>query len=422
MMENRSFDHMLGYLSHPEFGGRPDVDGLDGSERELGGDLTDTHTTPLAGPAASFWPNLPHAYDSIMRQINDGQMNGFASEYGRILDKTRGLNPKGLHNDPERALRFQTPDVVTTYDRLAREYTICDRWFSSVPAGTYPNRACYYSGVTPALFNRALDFGYLSELTLFDVLDHVGVEWRVFESDITFLRVYRNFRIDQDRVRPISEMTDPLPPVTFIDPAFTGFPSDLPNNDDQPPTSVRAGQAFLDRIVRFVENSSCWEKTLLVITYDEHGGFADHVPPPGAPGSSHPPNGPVQIPRSHPDASTYGVRVPAFVVSPLVARGGVSHQIFDHAAVLRTLLQRFAPQHVNSAIIPERVRRSRHLGEVLVDQRPLVPVNPVAQPFTIAAKAPPRARVTFAEEPDPEDLVFALNQIGKPTSRMRVGN
>lgn len=427
MMENRSFDHMLGHLSHPEFGGRTDVDGLDGAARDLGGDLTGTRATPLAGPYERFTPNLPHDFDSTPRQINAGQMNGFASEYGRRIYTSRSLNPRTLYNDPERALRFQhpralrfhqDPDVLSTYERLARDYTICDRWFSSVPAGTYPNRACYYSGVTPALFNKGMDFGYLDDITIFDILDSEKVDWKVFESDITFLRVFRNFRIDQDRIRPISEMTDPLPTVTFIDPAFTGFPSELPDSDDQPPTSVRAGQAFLDRVVRFVENSSHWDTTMLVITYDEHGGFADHVPPPGAPGSSHPPEGPVQISRSHPDASTYGVRVPAFVVSPLAARGGVSHKIFDHAAVFRTLLQRFAPQHVNSALIPERVRRSRHLGEVLVDQPLLSPVASVMQPF-MAAKAPPRARVTFAEEPDPEDLVYALNQIGRPSLRAR---
>ncbi|MDZ7753310.1 MAG: alkaline phosphatase family protein [Gammaproteobacteria bacterium] len=417
MMENRSFDHMLGYLSHPDYGRRNDVDGLDGSTRQLGGDLTGTETTPLAGPFPSFYPNLDHDNDSIVRQINNGKMDAFVSEYGRRLDRTRGLNPRGIHNDPERALRFQTPDTMTTYDRLARDYTICDRWFCSVPAGTYPNRACYYTGVTPALNNVEMkdDFGYMSDLTLFDMLDHVGVDWKLFESDVSFLRVFDKFRIDQDRIRPISEMIHPLPAVTFIDPSFTGFPSDMPNNDDQPDTSVREGQKFIESIVEFVENSSQWESTMLVITYDEHGGFADHVPPPGSPGSSHPPEASNQISLSHPDASTFGVRVPTFVVSPLVARSGVSHKIFDHATVFRTLLQRFAPQHLNSKIIPERVRRARHLGDVLVDQTPLA-VNTArnARPL-MGAKPAARAKVTFAEELDQEDLEFVLKEIGRPS-------
>lgn len=420
MMENRSFDHMLGHLSHPDHGGRNDVDGLDGAERLLGGDLTGTRVLPLEGPNPAFWPNLPHDHESIARQINDGKMDGFASEYARKLARTGGVVRKGFLNDPERVLRFQTPAVADTYARLAREYTVCDRWFASVPAGTYPNRACYYSGVTPSLSNEGItdEFGYLDDLTVFDVLTHVGVDWKVFESDISFLRVFDRFRIEQDRIRPLSELTDPLPSVTFIDPNFTGFPSAQPNNDDQPPTDVRNGQAFIADIVERIEQSTNWESTMLVITYDEHGGFADHVPPPGAPGSSHPPEGPTHISLSHPDASMYGVRVPTLIVSPLVKRGGVSHQIFDHAAVFRTLLQRFAPQHLNSKIIPERVRRSRHLGEVLVDQRPLVVQATATQsPVLVAAAPRGRARFAFDEEIDQEDAAWVLNQIGVPTIR-----
>ena len=420
MMENRSFDHMLGHLSHPEHGRRRDVDGLDGSDRLLGGDLSGTRALPLEGPNPAFWPNLPHDHESIVRQINNGQMNGFASEYARKLARTTGVIPKGLLNDPELVLRFQPPHIADTYARLAREYTICDRWFASVPAGTYPNRACYYSGVTPSLSNGGIigEFGYLKELTLFDVLTHAGVDWKVFESDISFLRVFDRFRIEQDRIRPLSELADPLPTVTFIDPNFTGFPSAQPNNDDQPPTDVRNGQAFIADIVERIEHSANWESTMLVITYDEHGGFADHVPPPGAPGSSHPPGGPTSISLSHPDASTYGVRVPAFIVSPLVRRGGVSHQIFDHAAVFRTLLQRFAPHHVNSKIIPERVRRSRHLGEVLVDQLRLTVQPASATPAVLAAAVPRgRARFAFDEAIDQEDAAWALNQIGVATHR-----
>lgn len=420
MMENRSFDHMLGHLSHPDHGGRNDVDGLDGSERLLGGDLTGTRALPLVGPKPDFWPNLPHEHEYVVRQINDGKMDGFASEYARKLARTRGVNPKGIFNDPERALRFQPAHVVDTYARLAREYTICDRWFPSVPTGTFPNRACYYSGVTPALTNDGVveDFGYIQDLTIFDVLTHAGVDWKLFESDISFLRVFDRFRLEQDRIRPISELTDPLPTVTFIDPNFTGFPSAQPNNDDQPPTDVRNGQAFIADIVERIEQSANWESTMLVITYDEHGGFADHVPPPGAPGSSHPPGGPTSISLSHPDASTYGVRVPTFIVSPLVQRGGVSHHIFDHAAVFRTLLQRFAPEHVNSKIIPERVRRSRHLGDVLVDQPPRIAQPPTATSPVLAAAAPRGgARLAFDEAIDQEDAVWAVNQIGVPTRR-----
>ena len=420
MMENRSFDHMLGHLSHPDHGARDDVDGLDGTSRQLGGDLSGTIATPLAGPNPQFRPNIRHDHTSIVRQINNGDMNGFASEYARTLAGTRGVNPEGFLNDPERPLRFQTPNIVTTYAALAQSYAVCDRWFSSVPAGTYPNRSCYYSGVTPALNNSGIldDAGYLDQLTVFDVLDQVGIDWRVFESDVTFLRVFDRFRLELDRIRPISELaTGPLPPVTFVDPNFTGMPNRSPNNDDQPPTDIRLGQQFVADVINAVKARPEWESTMIVVTYDEHGGFADHVPPPGAPNSSHP-GGAADISLCHPDADTFGVRVPAFIVSPHVSARSVAHQIFDHATIFRTLLQRFAPQHLNAAIIPERVRRARHLGEVLSDQqRVIVDDVPAPSPVVVASLSPSSARVRLDEPADIEDMTAVLKQLGKPTAR-----
>ena len=418
MMENRSFDHMLGYLSHPDHGRRTDIDGLDGTARALGSDMAGTTATPIGGAHPQFRPNLPHDHRSVVRQINDGGMDGFVSEYARKLLRSDEVNPRGLFNDPERALRFELPHIVETYDQLARDFLVCDRWFSAVPAGTYPNRSCYYSGVTPALENHDIidEFGYLSQLTLFDVLDHVGVDWRVFESDVSFLRVFDAYRLEQDRIRPIAEMSDPLPPVTFIDPNYTGLPSSGRNNDDQPPTDVRRGQAFVADVINRIKAMSHWESTMIVVTYDEHGGFADHVPPPGAPGSSHPPTGAgPSIPLAHPDAHTYGVRVPAFIVSPHVQAGTVAHQIFDHATVFRTVLERFAPQHVNSRIIPERVRRARHLGEVLAEDPPRVAISDLTSPSSVGPPSGSIGRITVREPTDVEDMSTVLRSLGRPT-------
>src|SRR5690606_402364 len=110
-----------------------------------------------------------------------------------------------------------------------------------------------------------------------------------------------------------------------------------------------------------------WPRTMLVVTYDEHGGFRDHVPPPGTPASDFPPaaDGTPGVPVAHPGVANYGVRVPAFVVSPVITAGGVGHRIYDHASVFRTVIERFMPNLRNSAILPERVRRARHLGELI---------------------------------------------------------
>ena len=371
MMENRSFDHMLGYLSHPSFAARTDVAGLDGRARRLGGRFAGSEATPQPGPRDSFYPDPGHSAATTARQINDGAMNGFVSEFAEKLERDERINPKGNFNDPERVLKFHTPDQLETYDLLTRTDMVLDRWFCTIPGGTYPNRMCYYTGVTPHMNNADVfaDAGYFTEITVFDLLDRFGIEWRVFESDISFLRMFARYRLDETRIRPFSELAElnQLPPVTFIDPNFFGVPSGQEANDDHPPAKISVGQEFIAGVIRRLQDLADWPRTMLVITYDEHGGFADHVPPPGAPHSDFPPNadGTPSVPVGHPEAATYGVRVPTFVVAETATAGGVGHRVYDHATVMRTIIERFMPGVRDSVVLPERVRRARHLGEVI---------------------------------------------------------
>lgn len=372
MMENRSFDHMLGYLSHPNHGNRSDVNGLDGRSIQLGGDFTGTVATPQPRPRLSFAPDPGHGVETVAAQIADGAMDGFVSEFARRLYGSDEINPRGNLNDPERILKFYTADQLESYDRLTRTDMVLDRWFCSFPGATYPNRTCYYTGFSPVLTNSEVfdDAGYITDLTLFEVLDHEAVDWIVYESDISFLRVFESYRLERGRIRPIEELftrTQALPPVTFIDPNFTGVPSAGPANDDHPTTDVTAGQEFIAHVISTLQDLPSWPTTMLVILYDEHGGFADHVPPPGTSRSDFPlgPDGSLTVPLAHPDVASYGPRVPAFVVSPVITAGGVGHRIYDHATVYRTIIERFMPKLRNSSIFPERVRRARHLGELV---------------------------------------------------------
>jgi phospholipase C len=430
MMENRSFDHMLGYLSHPNHGNRSDVDGLDGRSRQLGGDFTGTVATPQPRPRLSFAPDPGHGVGTVALQIADGAMNRFVSEFAHRLDGSDEINPQGNLNDPERVLKFYTADQLDSYDRLTRTDMVLDRWFCSFPGATYPNRVCYYTGYTPVLTNSEVfdDAGYITDLTLFEVLDHEDVEWIVYESDISFLRIFESYRLERGRIRPIEEFfarTTALPPVTFVDPNFTGAPSAGPANDDHPTTNVKKGQAFIADVIAALQDLPSWPTTMLVIFYDEHGGFADHVPPPGTSRSNFPPepDGSPSVPLAHPDVASYGPRVPAFVVSPVITAGGVGHRIYDHATVYRTIVERFMPQLRNSAIIPERVRRARHLGELV---EPGIGGGSQAVRFTsplIAATTGPEAvirrdsaafRPYLTRPPDTEDFHFFMTRIGNP--------
>ena len=120
-----------------------------------------------------------------------------------------------------------------------------------------------------------------------------------------------------------------LPDVAWIDPNFVDVGGAAGSNDDHPPSDVRAGQELVLRVLNALVQSPAWERTLLVLTYDEHGGFFDHVEPPSAEDDD---------PR--PEFRSYGPRVPAIVVSARV-RPGASHELFDHTSIIKTCLARF---------------------------------------------------------------------------------
>lgn len=478
MMENRSFDHMLGYLSHPDFGNRADVEGLDGSARSLGGDFVGTSATPQPSPRDAFHPSPSHHASAVERQIANGAMNGFVSSFAYDLERT-DIRPSGNLNDPERILRFHTPDQLETYHDLTETALVLDHWYCSVPGGTYPNRSCYYTGVTPHMNNSELahDAGYLNHLTLFELMDREGIDWIVYESDISFLRMFNRYRLNVTRIRPIEEFfarTEPLPPVTFIDPNFNGAPSGLrPPNDDHAPASIAAGQQFVDSVLAKYQQLDADGTGLALITYDEHGGFADHVPPPGTPTSNFPPDpdGSLTVPVAHPDARSYGVRVPTFLVSNQIERGGVGSRVYDHATVYRTIVERFMSDLKTSTVLPERVRRARHLGELIesvpspppfvggadvavagaggtaaaapgrpsqptaaVGGQPVAAGQPVARvggtqptpvsrgPGAVVHRITDEHRPHLAEPPDPEDFHELLRRIGNPFAASNGGS
>ena len=168
------------------------------------------------------------------------------------------------------------------------------------------------------------------------------------------------------------QATAPLPPVSWIDPAFTNFnPLGFPVNDDHPPADIKDGQDLVLAAYDALASSPQWEASLLVIVYDEHGGFYDHVPPP-------------QAADDEPDMfGHYGVRVPAIIVSPWVEPRTVSSTVFDHTSIIKTILLRFCPQALSerqptparrAKLGPQypglRVARASHLGELLTRSTP----------------------------------------------------
>ena len=366
--ENRSFDHMLGYLSLPVTQGgmgRQDIDGLTGNEQNsyLGADFH-----PFALDNTRFVPGPPNGYESVHRAINGGAMDGFVSSHAEANRDDVAGHVMGYH----------TGKTVPVFDALARDFAIGHRWFCSHPGPTFPNRFYELTG-RPNLDARGFwEFENSSPTrpvftpTIFDYLNGANdprtgaqVTWRYFEHAYCTLRFFERYTFDHEHVVGFDDQQEgffacarsgQLPSVSFIDPHFVDYPPG--SNCDEPPSDVFDGQALVQRIVDAVVTSPAWSRTLLLIVYDEHGGFYDHVPPPAAAPLS--PEFPI---------TTLGLRVPVFVVSPWVTPGSVfgnEDLYFDHTSILKTIARRFLSD--KPPYMGVRYAAANDLSQVMGDQ------------------------------------------------------
>lgn len=357
MMENRSFDHLLGYLTLE--GGRTDVDGLTNDMFNTSRDGTAYYVRHLESTVFELDPC--HEGSCVDEQISDG--NG-----GFVLNFERACQPA----DPGAVMGYYNASDLPVYDHLAREFTICDRWFSSMAGQTWPNRLYAVTGHSDgSRENKRLPL--YNEPSFVRNLDAQGVSWRWYCHDFATLRLvdgrYRLGNTDKFfsfQESSIFETEDflshaaagNLAAVSWIDPNFADFGNLLYSNDDHVPTDVGAGQALVNTLYQALLRSPAWNKTLLIIVYDEHGGFYDHVPPPIATDDD-------------PRFRRYGCRIPAFVISPWVKQGGVAHTVFDHTSIIKTILLRFCRRP--DGTIPDmgaRVAAANHLGGLLTEPIP----------------------------------------------------
>ena len=379
MMENRSFDHMLGYLKRDA--GWP-IEGPTGAEVNT---YASRDFRPFPLPTTHFAGKPDHSHAGTLQQVANG-MGGFVANYAKEYPDSAG-DVMGYYRAPQ----------VPTYDQLAHQFAICDHWFSSHPGPTFNNRYFGVSGHLPldshgvALVEDpgSAMFGAFDGPTIFHHLDAANVSWRYYEDDICFARLLPKYRFDDTHVVPVRDparglfadaAAGRLPSVAFVDPNFMNVPG-VTWNDDHPPADVADGQNLVASIYNALAASPQWGRTMFVITYDEHGGFFDHVTPP----------------------PTWGVRVPAFVVSPWVEPGHIIHEPLEHTALLQTIIRRFL--RANPPRMSDRQYASRDLGVALTRSvarsatRAELPSQlPVtAVPTALAARRP-------ATPPDPSEF------------------
>jgi phospholipase C len=402
-MENRSFDHILGYLSLPQSQGgmgRTEVDGLKGGEFNVANGVT-CPSFAFAATDTIITPDLPHGHEPVFRAINGGKMDGFAQTYAD------GSGPAVA----PRIMGYHTGVNVPMYDAMARDFGICHRWFAAHPGPTFCNRFYEMTGRLNIDAEGFWEFDNSSPLrpvftrTIFDYLEQQKVSWKYFESYYCFLRFFEGHTFDTSNIVSFDDpefgfanlaRTGNLPSVSFIDPHFIELPPD--GNCDGPPADIQKGQDLVQQVVDAVVSSPLWPKTLLIVTYDEHGGFYDHFPPPAAT-------------RNSPESlGTYGVRTPAFFVTPWVKPGSVfGHDgivvgggggvlteertaapgspivgpfyplYFDHTSTLKTIARRF--MSANPPYLSARYAAASDLSSVLGDEMqtsrflPFIPYN-----------------------------------------------
>lgn len=398
MMENRSFDQMLGYLTLEA--GRTDVDGLKGTE---------TNSYVANGAGSPITVAVHHATDSALGKNQDPCHSGGCVDQ-QVAKKNIGF-VQNFHDshatdpDPGLVMAYFNAKDLPVYDFFAREYSISDRWFSSVLGSTWPNRLYLTSGKAAGSRDNSSTLQYRNKSWV-RYLDAAGVSWKGYgdgftgHSSIKFTD--QNYR-SSPNYEPFSgsftgfgfirdAQTGNLPAVSLIDPAFF-------KNDDHPPAHVNAGQTLVARAYNALINSPSWPRILLIVVYDEHGGFFDHVVP---------------GPAADDDATfgNYGVRVPAFFVGPYVAKGECLHTTCDHASIVKTILLRFCAKNGQIPDMGARVANAAHLGEVLSEAaaRPGKPLPSVTLK-SVAAMHTKAALIEFdpaktVHEPQPEEKAF----------------
>ena len=333
MMENRSFDH---YFQMLPMRGQPDAEvaPMDFSNPDGEGMPVTIH------PEETYcFVDTAHGYNSSHRQVNDGMMDGFVTTNegnhelpaGGTLEMVSGSRAMGYYDEAD----------IPFYYWLAKEFALGDQYFSSVRGPTWPNRMFLMAATS---FGNGSNNLADADNTLMDYLDLRGVQWKMYSSTTPTYAMFLNKFIDIEpgHIVPIEQYFEDakngtLPPVAFVEPGVGREAVD--GDDEHPPAIMQVGQHFVAEVLDALTKSPQWSKSALFLTYDEHGGLYDHVPPPEA----CPPDD-LSVANSDgtmPAFDKLGVRVPFVVVSPYAKKSYVSHRVYDHTSIVRFIQARF---------------------------------------------------------------------------------
>jgi phospholipase C len=345
MFENRSFDNMLGHLSFE--GLQPDADGIQQPPNQdqyanlYKGGLYYPFHRPLDEQLQS---DLPHEYNFVATQLAKDEsgapaMDGFVQAYADMT-----AQEPNIQSDP---MCFFGSEQVPVTSFLAQNFCACDRWFCTLPTSTQPNRTVAFCGESQ-IYSTKLQ-AIPATCNIFDWLDANKVDWGVYHDGFSFFALYPGLwdHVLGPKFHDYEQLATDLkngtaPQVIIVEPSYQDAPHIGPDhpNDNHPPLAVGWGEDFLRRTYQAATiNPDVWAETLMVVYYDEHGGFYDHVAPPAFDNAA---AGNVAPPAPY-VFNTLGPRIPGIVISPWIAPKTVSHEQFDHTSVLQLLAELFTP-------------------------------------------------------------------------------
>ena len=378
MLENRSFDHMLGGLA-AELG----LDGVlpPGVPPRSNKDSAGVSYPQITGASRTIQYDPHHELRHVAAQM-DGGNAGFVDDFARAF-------PASNMQDREEVMKYHAD--LPALHMLARNFMVCDRWFSSVPGPTWTNRFFAHSGTSLGrveMPNGILDANlhWYDQITLYDRLNERQKDWAIYYGDIpqSLMLVNqlephnaRNYKKMIHFFQDAAQHPKPVfPAYTFIEPSYY----EPGANDDHPTHDVAAGDRLIASVYNALRaNEALWSKCLLVVLYDEHGGFYDHVVPPSA------------VPPDHHQEeysfTQLGLRVPAILVSPWVSKG-VLNTVFDHTSLLKYLAEKWnlGPLGARTA---QAASFASAIGKSSRNDCPIVlPLNGPAGPTPVVAGRP----------------------------------
>ncbi len=371
MMENRSFDHYLGWL--------PGADGMQAgiTYTDAAGRKVPTHRLSPDWQGCAYY-DPDHSWDGGRAQVNGGKMDGFL--------KIPKSDKFGVGYYAEGDLGF--------IQAAARKTTVYDRFFCSLLASTFPNREYMHAAQSYGRRENDLPFADLGfpDTTIFNALTRKGIDSKYFFNDLPVAALWgapgllRSGRVEEYYLRAAQGT---LPNVSFVDPSFLNEGGGT-SGDEHPHGDVRVGQAFMSDVVHAFMESPQWKRGAIFVVYDEWGGFFDHVKPPRVPDRRN-------AKKNEDDFGQMGLRIPALALSPYLRRGHVDHGIYGFESILKMIRYRFG--------IKPLTRRDAYARNIARsfdwDGKPRLEPPPLPDPPAVIGQQCPGRNVTLLDKRRP---------------------